>query len=117
EGMVRNSAWKFENASASWLDTYKGDIFSRDVIRRHYFQRECALMSLGFERGQSISSSFCLGTGFTDLPETTSDEVGNAAHRSTDPSTTLKYQSRPPPFALSLGLLPRSDFALKVLYN
>ncbi|MGB4988021.1 MAG: hypothetical protein WBO10_02195, partial [Pyrinomonadaceae bacterium] len=42
EGMVRNSAWKFENASASWLDTYKGDIFSRDVIRRHYFQRECA---------------------------------------------------------------------------
>ncbi|MFZ1700879.1 MAG: hypothetical protein WBO10_03875, partial [Pyrinomonadaceae bacterium] len=46
EGMVRNSAWKFENASASWLDTYKGDIFSRDVIRRHYFQRECAEMSV-----------------------------------------------------------------------
>ncbi|MFZ1700261.1 MAG: hypothetical protein WBO10_08005 [Pyrinomonadaceae bacterium] len=98
EGMARNSVWKFEADPVSWLDMYKGDIFSKDVIRRHYFQRECALMSCGIELGRGISISFGIGTDFADLSQSTTAEHHNAAVSiSTDPTSGLINHSRPPP--------------------
>ncbi|MFZ1700791.1 MAG: hypothetical protein WBO10_03765 [Pyrinomonadaceae bacterium] len=102
EGMARNSVWKFEPASVNWLDDFNGDIFSKDVIRRHYFQRECALMSCGIRPDRSISNSF--GTGVANLPQPTASAANaDAIPRSTD-SSSIHNHSRPPPFQDEGGL-------------
>ncbi|MGE3465984.1 MAG: hypothetical protein AB7J13_03540 [Pyrinomonadaceae bacterium] len=58
EGMTRNSAPKSETETASWLDTFKGDIFPLEVIRRHQFRRYCALMSVGIGHSSDVSISY-----------------------------------------------------------
>ncbi|MFZ1699774.1 MAG: hypothetical protein WAU71_03045 [Pyrinomonadaceae bacterium] len=96
EGMARNSVWKFEPASVNWLDDFKGDIFSADVIRRHYFQRECALMSCGIAHGRGISPG--IGTDLAKLSQTTASESNaDAAPISIDPTLLCDNHSRPPP--------------------
>ncbi|MGB4988451.1 MAG: hypothetical protein WBO10_04380 [Pyrinomonadaceae bacterium] len=97
EGMVRNSVWKFETERVDRFDL-GCEIFSADVIRRHYYQRECALASVGSTIGRRRAISYGLGTDLANLFKTTvSEPNADATTISINPTFLCDNHSRPPP--------------------